>query len=371
MSNRRFRAGILGCGRIASGLDDPWFDKHVRDESWRARPCTHAGVYAAHPRIELAAGADDNEERLTAFSRLWGVGGVYRDYREMLRREELDIVSVTPACPLHAEMTIAAAEAGAKAILCEKPIACSLQEADAMIRACDAHGTRLIVNHCMRLSPYLQVAKATVAAGAIGELKTIACYFDRWLLHMGSHLFDVMCLFAGEPKWVFGQIYGDDTVDADGSGYIQFGDGVVGLFDARSKIAPGFLELMGTRGLLLYCDDSDYTLEFWMPVKCADPHTQLRNKQPQPFPLLPGELQDAVPRQGRFVTRYAVDEVIACIEQNRESISSARDARWALEIALAVYHSHRQGGKRVELPLADRSLWMPESRPFPYPQERT
>ena len=54
----RYTAAIIGLGRIGSLLDDPWADRNIRDESWRARPCTHAGQFAAHSRIQLIAGAD-------------------------------------------------------------------------------------------------------------------------------------------------------------------------------------------------------------------------------------------------------------------------------------------------------------------------
>ena len=53
----QYTAAVIGLGRIGSLLDDPWADRELQDESWRARPCTHAGHYAAHPRVRLVVGA--------------------------------------------------------------------------------------------------------------------------------------------------------------------------------------------------------------------------------------------------------------------------------------------------------------------------
>src|SRR5215211_6436973 len=111
------RAGIIGLGRIGTGLDDPWFDAHVQDESWRARPCTHAGQLQAHPDVVLVAGADPEPDRRSAFERRWGVTRTYADHRQMLERERLDVVSVATRGPDHFRPTVDAAHAGVKGIL--------------------------------------------------------------------------------------------------------------------------------------------------------------------------------------------------------------------------------------------------------------
>ena len=72
--------------------------------------------------------------------------------------ESLDIVSICTWPPLHCEMVVAAAESGVKAILCEKPMALNLKEADQMLDSCEKSGTKLVVGHQHRFDP--QVSQA-------------------------------------------------------------------------------------------------------------------------------------------------------------------------------------------------------------------
>ena len=101
---------------------------------------------------------------------------LYSDFRQMLQKEDLDLVNVCP-CMLgsHAEMVIAAAESGVKGILCEKPFAQTLAQADAMIDACERHGVRIAVAH-RRASAYEQLAKKLVEEGVIGDLQVLRAH---------------------------------------------------------------------------------------------------------------------------------------------------------------------------------------------------
>ena len=240
-------------------------------------------------------------------------------------------------------------------------------EADRMIEACDAHHTRLIINHTMRFHPNVRRAQRLVDVGVIGQLHAMVVFFDHWLLHMGSHLFDLMCFFAGEPKLVSGHIAGQDTIDTNGSGYVQFNRDVCALFSVGPKATRGYMELMGSDGLISIGNDINQTLRLWSLPRISVPAYPLPLEE-QSFPGVPDEVERQGPRQGRYVTVHMIDEIVACIEDNRESISSGWNARSALEIAHAVYHSHRTG-KMMTLPLSDRSLWIPEARPFEHPGE--
>jgi predicted dehydrogenase len=77
----------------------------------------------------------------------------YPSVEQMLAAGTPDLVSVCVWHRLHAPITIAAAEAGARAVICEKPMATSMAEVDAMIAACDRAGTRLLVSHQRRFTP--------------------------------------------------------------------------------------------------------------------------------------------------------------------------------------------------------------------------
>ena len=85
-----YRVGIMGCGRIASTMEDE-SDVH---------PISIAGAFEALPNTEIVAGCNRGAAKLHAFGERWGVGALYHDYREMLAQEDLDIVCVATHPPL-------------------------------------------------------------------------------------------------------------------------------------------------------------------------------------------------------------------------------------------------------------------------------
>src|SRR5215211_6817864 len=103
----------------------------------------HARGYAASPDATIVALADLSEENARALQAEHGGEQIYQDYHEMLARANLDIVSICTWPHLHTEMVIAAAEAGVKAIHCEKPMAPTFGEARRMVDACQARGAQL------------------------------------------------------------------------------------------------------------------------------------------------------------------------------------------------------------------------------------
>ena len=116
-----YRAGIIGCGGMG---------KH------------HAEPYTENPATTLVATADINEESAKKLAEDFSIPAVYTDYNEMLEKEDLDIISIPTWQGVRAEITIAAAKAGVKGILGEKPMAAALGEANDMIEACEKHGLK-------------------------------------------------------------------------------------------------------------------------------------------------------------------------------------------------------------------------------------
>src|SRR5262249_39724572 len=135
----------------------------------------------------------------------------YADYQEMLDKEHLDLVSICTWPQLHAPMTIAAAHAGARGILCEKPMALTLSEANAMLDACRRNGARLSVDHQRRLGEPFRVAKEMAQGGDIGELIRVEAHVsDSNLYDWGPHLIDLMFYFFDDvpAEWVMAQVEG-------------------------------------------------------------------------------------------------------------------------------------------------------------------
>ena len=134
----------------------------------------HAESFARVPNCDLIAVASPNRERVDAFAATHGIQRAFTDYREMLALPELDVVTLALPNNLHLEATLAAAEAG-KHVICEKPIARTLEEADQMIAACKEAGVQLFYAEELCFAPKYVRAKHLADDGALGEHPWTAC----------------------------------------------------------------------------------------------------------------------------------------------------------------------------------------------------
>ncbi len=339
-------------------------------------------VYVEMSEVDLAAVADaDPTGRQNAGERL-GVPSAnrYADYREMLKREALDLVSVGARwVGEHEEMVVAAAEAGVRGIFCEKPLARTPREADSMVDACDANGVKLAIAFQTRVHPFIQEAQRLVADGSIGELRGLAGFGKQDtrgggqdLIVLGTHILDLMCLFCGQPSWV------DATVLADGKLAAQrharegdeeagpilgdhlhatyvFQDDVIGTFESRraaDRSGGRFmgLHLLGTEGILAWRGGSlwRYPDSVWSPSATESWEVVC---DASGYPNL-GPLNTVIVR-----------DLIAAIHEGRDPVASGRDGRRSLEMILGVYAAHRHG--RTALPLENREHplhdWIPDA----------
>jgi len=117
-------------------------------------------------------------------------------------------VSICLWHPLHAPLTLTAAAHRPRAILCEKPMATCLSEADAMIAACDAAGSKLVIGHQRRFNRSWTRARRLVGEGAIGTPRQVAVQTGEGLLNCGTHVVDAIRYLLGDPptEWVFGAV---------------------------------------------------------------------------------------------------------------------------------------------------------------------
>ena len=162
----QFRVGIIGCGRPRNTEGATGFGMAHR----------HAEGYEACPDTEIVAVADIARENGEAFARERNVPNVYEDYREMLEKEDLDMVSVCLWIALHARVVNDIAESGIRAIHCEKPMAPTFGEARSMVETCAAHGVQLTFNHQRRFGAAFRKAREIAHSGAIGDIRRLEGY---------------------------------------------------------------------------------------------------------------------------------------------------------------------------------------------------
>ena len=131
-------------------------------------------VWLKCDRAEIVAVADENDAGRAQAAKDLGAKAAYADFREMLKKEKPQIVSVADRWPdCHRDMVVACAEHGASIFL-EKPIARTLQETDEMVAACEKHHVKCALAHQTRYSPRVKIIKQLIADGRIGDILNFA-----------------------------------------------------------------------------------------------------------------------------------------------------------------------------------------------------
>ena len=351
---KQYRAAVIGLGRMGSTFDD---EKSAWDRA--PRPHAHTPCYRA-AGVEVVAGADPHEGQREAYRRKWGIESLYADYREMLEREQPDILSICTTAKPRARILLDAvgigASRGLKAIWAEKPIAISLAEADEMVAACQRAGIALAIGCSRAWSPMYNQMRELIDEGELGDLLQVIGFGQAGVSHNGSHLLTTVNRLAkGRVQWVFGHMESDEAaagdVDLQGNGYLHYDNGVQGFVRMTACGGANWeIEVIGTQGVLRAIADAQQ-VQFYKTVASSLPGRRAEPAQ-HIFPL-PGASHSSN-------TRTVLD-LITCIETGKEPNCSGDDGRHALEVAIAMRESHRRGGTRVALPLADRSLYMRSS----------
>lgn len=158
MADKPLRAGIIGLGIGA----------------------LHAKGFLRSPHTELVALCDTDPERMAARAAEYNIPArmCFTDYRSMLAEAQLDVVSVCLPNALHAEVSIAALEAGAH-VLCEKPLATTLEEALAMQRAAEMHQRRLMVAYNHRYRADVAWIRQMIGEGKLGKIYNVYAWWRR------------------------------------------------------------------------------------------------------------------------------------------------------------------------------------------------
>ncbi|NCA14185.1 MAG: gfo/Idh/MocA family oxidoreductase, partial [Proteobacteria bacterium] len=167
------RAAIIGLTWIAAGpLHDPPHPVfgHIHADN-------HAAGYLPIENVTVVGACDLVPERNAEFIANWGThwpeARTYTNYKQMLTETSPSILSVVTPDHRHADIVVAACEAGVRGIYCEKPIATTLADADRIIAACRAHDVVLSIDHTRRWRQVWHQARNLVRSGDLGPLRRI------------------------------------------------------------------------------------------------------------------------------------------------------------------------------------------------------
>lgn len=355
-----YRIGVIGHtgrGNYGHGIDTVW--AHV-------------------PNCEVVAVSDPNEAGRAAAQKRLEANQAYSDYRKMLADEQLDIVAICPRwLDQHHDMVLEAAEGGMH-IYMEKPFCRTLAEADAMVAACKQNQIKLAIAHQTRYSPTLRVIKELIENGKIGQVLELRGRGkedrrgggeDLWVL--GSHVFNMMQFFGGEPEWCFAQAFQDgspigkaDVYEgnegigplAANSLHATYGmqDGITGYFASTKDAGQGArfaLQIYGSKGVIdikTGYRPLAYLLEDpnWCPGRSGAAWQRVTSAglgKPEP-------VQDTSLHAGNVA---ACVDLLAAIQEDRLPECNMFEARTTVEMIAGVFESHRQSVP-VTIPLKQR-----------------
>ena len=345
----RYRTAIVACGMIA----------RVHARGW-------LGVPGRPTRI--AAVADSNPDALREFGAFFAVDEAqrYADYREMLDRERPDFVDVCSWHGQHAEMVIAAAARRPRAIICQKPMALDLGQADAMLTACERNGVRLLVAYQRPHHATWLRARELLRAGAIGRIRQVTVQAGGNLLNVSSHNIRLALFLMDEPEveWVMGAVERSTDLFERGVPAEETCIGLAGCADGATLLIESgcageqTCRVIGSEGMMELgtaappVEEVPSDAPMYMPegpsarYNCERGTARYLSAETGGWREVEAPWHDCWARQ----CREAVDWVEGRIER---PISGADRGRAVQEIMMALYESARKR-RRIPLPLKTR-----------------
>lgn len=344
MAEATFRVALVGCGRISRN---------------------HLEAIKAAPGLELAAVSDIEPDRARTTGDAYGVPW-YVSYEEMIATTLCDIVTVATPSGLHPEEGIRAARAG-KHVITEKPMAITLEGADALLDACAGAGVQLFVVKQNRLNPPVLLLRRALDKGRFGRLYMVTCsvlwsrpqeYYDQaswrgtWALDGGaimnqaSHYVDLLQWVLGPVASVCGmtatlgrRIETEDT----GGAVIRAQSGALGVLQVTMLTYPQNLEgsvtVIGERGTVRIGGTAVNRIERWEFAQPDDDDAEVERVNTDP------------PDVYGFGHLGYYHNVVAALRGEAAANTDGVEGRKSLELILAIYAAARQG-REVHLPLA-------------------
>lgn len=348
--------GHTGRGDYGHGLDTVWL-KVPQTRIVAVSDPDLAGRKVAEVRLQSAVGK--------------GVDGIesFADPVEMFRKVRPQVVAVCPRhIGAHAEVILAAIDAGVKGLYVEKPFVRTLAEADAVIAACRAKGVRLAIAHRNRYHPALDVAVKLVGAGEFGAVREVRVRgkqdhrgggLDLWVL--GGHGFNLATQFTGAPVSCQAKVLREgrpavrsDVVQGDeGVGPIV-GDEIHAAYETKSGIPlffdskKGFWDKKDGFGVRVVCEKATLDLR----VDEEPLIHVVRDGKRTPLTSAGVGVPEPIKDVRALVAGHqaVVRDLLDCMRQGREPLCGPEAGRETVEMITAVFASFAAGGAKVELP---------------------
>lgn len=336
MTTNPINFAVVGCGRIA-----PRHAQALNDLQGE--------------QVRLVAACDLIESRVHHFAGKFGCAA-YTDYRQLLNRSDVDVVSVCVPSGLHREVAEAAARAG-KHVLVEKPIATNLDDADSLIATCEAMGVTLAVVLQNRFNPPMVELRRVVDEGLLGRIllgnatvrwyRPQEYYEDGWhgtwamdggaLMNQSIHHIDALQWLMGDVESVFSYTATlGHRMEAEDVGVVvlRFKSGALASIEGSTVTYPENLEgsvaLFGERGSVKVGGTALNRRVIWKIAGQIEHEHEILTRETVDPPTVYG-----------YSHREQILEMVNAIRERRQPSTHGREARRSLELVCAIYESAR------------------------------
>lgn len=329
-------------------------------------------IFANRPSVELVAVADPVAAGRAKIAARIAARRQYADYREMLAAENPQLISIAMRqADQHYAIALAALRAGAH-LYCEKPFVTAPNESDELLAEADQRNLKIAVAHTMRMMPAVRRLKQVMAEGLIGDVVEVRAYGKQDsraggedMMVLGTHLFDLLRLFLGDPLWCTARVLrqarditpDDRRIVPDNVGWVA-GDQVFAQFAFRHQVNATFTSAAKLRETVGHWGIEFFGSKAAARINCdIAPNVFIRQSTSWKADGKKDEWQPldlALIKSPPGHNLGPVGDWLDAIANNREPECSGRNGAWAVEMVVSVYRA-ALSGKRVAFPLVTRS----------------
>lgn len=330
---------VIGCGKVAK--------VHI--------------YYLLKAGVNIVCICDVSNEELNRTKEMFNIKNIYTNYKDAIGKEKPDVVSICTPPYLHKEQAIFCAEKGIY-ILCEKPIATNIKDAEEIVETCEKNNVTLGVMLPRRFYNNSRAAKKALQENSLGKVKqvnfTLECnkekeYYNTWrgekikagggvLMSQSIHSIDQLVYFFGKPVKVEGNVKTTRDyleVEDEAQGEIEFENGIKVTLSATvnsDKTWQGITEIIGEKGKIVL-DSAETPL--WQVPEIQPPKPEEKENVPESIkPAYYGPGHDKV-----------IKDFIDSIRQQKKTYVTGKNSLYAMNIIIGIYKSSENNGKAVSL----------------------
>lgn len=331
------RIAIIGCGTIASDVDEDVKKRHIY---------SHAKAIHMIKNLEFTACCDTDENSLKKFAEKWEIHRTYRDLKKMLCKEQIDILVIATPTKFHHENVLTALSSEVKVIFCEKPLTFDYKSGLELVEKAKEANKLLVVNYMRRWDKFYAECKNLLESEKMGRIETIVAYVDTALYMNSIHMLDMLIYFGGDVSSCVGflsklnearVVHGEK--DFGGIALLKHKNGIISFIKATGESRRNHyfeLDIQCEKGRFRILDD-DTKYEVYK-FKESPQHKGLDE-----LTLVSTKFNDN--KNERVVNAYL--DILEYIEKKKEPGFLASEALKSLELVNLIYKSDASGNIMV------------------------